>query len=199
MDFAEERLPEDIANGAEGGPEFSTDIVVLSSGHEQRNSNWQYPRARYHISKPLQTQAQIERLQAFFRARKGRAAGFRFKDWSDYMLESEAIGTGTGLETSFQLVKSYTSGGVQSVRTITKPVMGSISIFVDGFLQSSGVSVDVTTGVVTFDTAPALGGVITASGEFDVPVRFDNDLLQAKLEEQGSYSMNNIELVEIRL
>ena len=49
---------------------------------------------------------------------------------------------------------------------------------VDGAEQLGGWSVDTTTGVVTFATAPAEGVAITAGFAFDVPVRFADDRLR---------------------
>ena len=40
MSFHEVRFPTEISRGAEGGPERRTDIVVLGSGYEERNSRW---------------------------------------------------------------------------------------------------------------------------------------------------------------
>ena len=61
------------------------------------------------------------------------------------------------------------------MRTITKPVAGTVRVYKDDAEQLSGWSVDVTTGVVTFSTAPAASVAITADFELDVSVRFDTD------------------------
>src|SRR4029434_7682253 len=58
--------------------------------------------------------------------------------------------------TQFQLVKHYPSGGVIEVRTITKPVPGTVKVYLEGIQQLSGWSVDATTGLVTFGTLPAM-------------------------------------------
>lgn len=198
MAFEEVRFPTDISYGSSGGPEYSTDIVEIASGYEQRNANWQQARARYNVAHGVKTKAQLDALIAFFRARKGRANGFRFKDWSDYSATSSAIGTGDGSTTQFQLTKSYVSGSVTEKRTIKKPVSGTVTIYVDTVEQTSGVSVDTTTGVCTFSSAPTSSAVITADFEFDVPVRFNTDRLSASLDEYGSHSWNDIPLIEIR-
>lgn len=197
--FAEVQFPPDISYGSSGGPEYTTDIVVSVSGHEQRNVNWAQARLRYNVGKGVKTAAQLAGLIAFFRARKGRAYGFRFKDWSDYKAEGEVLGTGNGSATQFQLVKRYISGSVQETRSITKPVSGTVNLYRNGVLQSSGVSVNYTTGVVTFSTAPASGHAITADFEFDVPVRFDTDRLAATMDSYGTHSWVDIPLVEIRV
>lgn len=198
-DFEEIQFPADISYGATGGPLFSTDIVSSFSGHEQRNSNWQQARARYNIGSGIKTETQWQALIAFFRARRGKAIGFRYKDWSDFEGINEQLGVGDDVTVNFQLVKIYASGSVAVSRDITKPVVGTINIYVDSILQVSGVNVDTTTGIVTFDTAPASAEVITADFEFDVPVRFDTDELQLSLDSFDAGSWKNIPLIEVRI
>lgn len=199
MTFHDVQFPTDIAYGSSGGPEYYTDIVETASGHEQRNIAWSVARARYNVAHGVKTQTQLDALIAFFRARKGRAYGFRFKDWTDYNVEGQNIGTGDGSTTSFQLVKTYSSGIVTETRTITKPVVDSIVVYQDSIVQSVGFNVDSATGIVTFDSAPAAGVAITADFQFDVPVRFDTDRLSASLDDYGIMSWNDIPLTEVRL
>lgn len=173
---------------------------MTASGYEQRNINWSEARARYNVAHGIKTQAQLDTLIAFFRARKGRANGFRFKDWTDYLVTSQDIGTGDGSTTQFQLVKTYTSGSITESRTIHKPVAGTLTVYLDEVEESgSNYSLDTTTGIITFISAPALDVVITADFEFDVPVRFDTDRLAATLDTYGTYSWGDIPLVEVRI
>jgi hypothetical protein len=136
--FHEVRFPDNIAYGATGGPEFATTVVATGSGHEKRNVNWAEARGRWDVASGLKKQAQIDELIAFFRARRGKAYGFRFKDWTDYKATGQLLGTGDDV----------------LVRTITKPVAGTVKVYLDGVEQLSGWSVDTTTGLVTFGTAP---------------------------------------------
>jgi uncharacterized protein (TIGR02217 family) len=146
-------------------PEFATTVVATGAGHEKRNVNWSEARGRWDVASGLKKQAQIDELIAFFRARQGKAYGFRFKDWTDYKATGQLLGTGDDVLTQFQLVKHYPSGSVIKVRTITKPVAGTVKVYLDGIEQLSGWSVDMTTGLVTFGAAPALGVEVTA--DFD--------------------------------
>jgi uncharacterized protein (TIGR02217 family) len=155
--FHEVRFPDNIAYGATGGPEFATTVVATGAGHEKRNVNWSEARGRWDVASGLKKQAQIDELIAFFRARRGKAFGFRFKDWTDYKATGQLLGTGDDAQTQFQLVKHYPSGSVIEVRTITKPVAGTMKVYLGGVEQLSGWSVDTTTGLVTFSTAPASG------------------------------------------
>jgi hypothetical protein len=89
--FHEVRFPDNIAYGATGGPEFATTVVATGAGHEKRNVNWAQARGRWDVASGLKKQAQIDELIAFFRARRGKAYGFRFKDWTDYKAKGIAL------------------------------------------------------------------------------------------------------------
>ncbi|MDA0307503.1 MAG: DUF2460 domain-containing protein [Proteobacteria bacterium] len=199
MSFEEIQFPADISYGANGGPMFMTDVVATLSGHEQRNSKWAQSRAKYNVASGVKTETQWHNLIAFFRARKGKAVGFRFKDWSDYKAENVQIGVGDDSTTDFQLIKLYSSGSVAVSRDVTKPVAGTIDIYVDAVLQSSGVSVDTTTGIVTFDIAPVAGDIISADFEFDVPVRFDTDEMAISMDSFDAGNWSSIPLIEVRI
>lgn len=198
MSFDEIRLPLRIGFGSSGGPAFSTEVVTVDGGFEVRNQNWAEAKRRYDAATGLRTAADVTTLTQFFYARAGRARGFRLKDWSDFSAAAQNIGTGTGAQTAFQLVKRYTSGSITHTRTVTKPVSGTVSVFLNGVLQASGWSVNTTTGLVTFSTAPASGVAVTATYEFDVPVRFDTDQLTLTTENFQLLSVQ-IPLVEIRV
>lgn len=199
MSFVEIQFPPEISYGSSGGPVYATDVVVTAGGHEQRNIHWEQARARYNVAHGVKTKTQLDALIAFFRARKGRAYGFRFKDWTDYQVQNAVLATGDGVRTAFQLQKIYDSGGAQETRLIQKPVSGTVQIKTNGVVVAGGVSVNATTGMVTFVTPPAVGVVISASCEFDVPVRFDTDRLSATMDDYGVHSWLDIPLVEVRV
>ena len=94
--FHDVRFPDAIARGAIGGPEFSTDVIAVASGYEQRNVNWSAARAKFDISTGIRTREQMAEVIAFFRARRGRAYGFRFRDWNDFDATGEALASDGG-------------------------------------------------------------------------------------------------------
>ena len=207
MAFHEVRFPDNISRGARGGPERRTQIVELASGDEERNASWANSRRRYDVAYGIRRADDLAAVVAFFEARNGRLHGFRYKDWADYKsaLPSQAItatdqqiGTGTGSLQAFQLAKRYTSGPQTWVRTIVKPVTGTIRVALGMVEQLSGWTLDSTTGVVTFTAAPANGVIIRAGFEFDVPVRFDSDTLDVTLDFERLGSITSIPLLEIR-
>lgn len=160
MSFVESRLNDGlVVYDTVGGPEYSTDVVEVQSGFEKRNVNWAASRGRWELGERRVRHAELEALIAFFRAVKGRAYGFRFKDWADYSVSTAngrlgTLGQGTGLPT-YQLYKRYALGSQVEDRAIKKPVPGTVTVYRNGIAVSSGaspgnVSLDTATGLVTF-------------------------------------------------
>ena len=147
-------------------------------------------------------------MVAFFEARLGRLYGFRFKDWADYKScapskgvseMDQLIGTGDGETTAFALTKAYGTAPHIYQRRIEKPVAEAVRVALGGAEQFNGWSSDPTTGIVTFEVAPDPGVVLTAGFAFDVPVRFDSDLMDVTLDIERLGSITSIPLVELRL
>ncbi len=198
--FDEVRFPEDISYGSIGGPEYLTKIIPLNSVNEYRNITNSLSKLRYNISYGVKTNEQISKLLTFFRARRGKAIGFRFKDWSDYSARNELIGIGNDVVTQFQLIKIYKSGNSEYIRKITKPVSNSIVIYCDKEKSISDTyQIDYTTGIINFNSPVKKNTKISANFKFDVPVRFDVDFLPISIDSKNLYSCNNIKLVEINL
>ena len=207
MAFHDVRFPDDISRGARGGPERRTQIVELASGDEERNASWANSRRRYDVAYGIRRADDLAAVVAFFEARNGRLYGFRYKDWADYKScppsgtpgpDDQAIGTGDGATTAFQLTRLYSSGAQSWSRIIAKPVAGTVRVALGGAELTSAWSVDTATGIVTFDAAPGAGAAITAGFQFDVPVRFDTDQLDVTLDLERLGSITSIPLVEIR-
>jgi uncharacterized protein (TIGR02217 family) len=210
--FHDVRFPTGISRRASGGPERRTDVVVLASGHEERNSRWAHSRRRYDAGYGIRTLDEIHAVIGFFEERRGRLHGFRWKDHADFKSgppqsaaqpTDQVIGTGDGTTASFQLIKSYGAGATAYVRPITKPVAGTVTVAVDGEVRSAGVdfTLDAQTGLVTFlaGAIPGAGQEVTAGFEFDVPVRFDSDVLTINLDAFAAGQIPEIALIEVRL
>jgi len=207
--FHEVRFPTAISRRASGGPVRRTEIVTLGSGAESRNARWKHSRRRYNAGYGIRTLDELHDVLAFFEERRGELHGFRWKDHADFRscpplqqpaADDQAIGTGDGAATAFQLVKTYGSGATAYVRDIAKPVAGTVLCAVDGLTQTEGgdFAVDDTTGIVTFTVAPAASAAITAGYEFDVPVRFDQDRFEISLDAFDAGQVPDLALIEIR-
>lgn len=208
MAFHETRFPTDISFGSRGGPKRKTVISVSGSGYEHRNAQWADSKREYNAGYGIRSIDDIHTVVEFFEERRGMLHGFRWKDKFDFKScapkqtaawDDVVIGTGDGSTTTFQLIKIYGSSYAPYSRDITKPVSGSVLIGVNGSEMASGWSVNLTTGVITFDSAPANGHEITAGFEFDVPVRFNTDYLEIDLGGFQAGSIPDIPIVEIRI
>jgi len=205
--FHEIRFPTAIAFHSHGGPERKTEIVTLGSGYEERNGVWAASRRRYDVGYGIKSLDDIHTVLAFFEARGGRLYGFRFKDFADFKSCSpgavitpldQTLATGDGSSKSFSLIKTYQSGPSSYIRSITKPVSGSLRVALAA-AETSDFVLDSASGVITFSDAPPSGAVITAGFAFDVPVRFDTDSLSINLAGFAAGEIPAIPLIEIRI
>lgn len=205
--FHDVRFPENIGRGARGGPRRRTQVVTLSSGFEERNASWARSKREYDVSYGIRSADDLQTVVAFFEARNGRLHGFRFKDWSDYRsgapsrvpdASDQLLGTGDGSALHFRLRKFYGAEALGYWRLITRPVDGSVRVALDGAEQFTGWSVDVASGIVSFDVAPAPDVEVRAGFEFDVPCRFGNDALDVTLDFERVGTIQSIQIVELR-
>ncbi|SFR97995.1 DUF2460 domain-containing protein [Sphingomonas jatrophae] len=203
--FDEVDFPLALGREASAAPGFSTAIVTSAGGHEQRNTAWADARMRYDAGPGVRAQADIETLLAFFRARRGAAKAFRFRDPFDDSsagmtgapaATDQAIGTGDGVATGFPLVKRYGAGPEAAVRRITRPVAGSVRVALDG-VQVGGWTLG-PLGEIRFDVPPAAGVAVTAGYRFDVPVRFEEDRLEVNRATFLAGEAPSVPLVEVR-
>ena len=206
MAFHDVLFPLQLGYGAAGGPEFSTQVVVTGSGHEQRNSQWSDARQYYDAGLGIRSEADLSQLIGFFRARRGQAYGFRFNDPLDNSSAlpgqgvtalDQPLGQGDGGRTRFALVKHYGEGPDVQVRRITRPVVDSLRVAVDGVTLLSGWSVG-EGGHVDFDEPPAAGAQVTAGYRFDVPVRFAVDRIDVSIAGWRAGELPSVPLVEVR-
>jgi uncharacterized protein (TIGR02217 family) len=175
MQFLESpRFSTDINYGVVEGPTYKTNIIEKNSGWENANVVWPQGRHEYDVVYTVKDQATIEALLAFFHAVKGRATGFRFKDWADYkscgvditptFADQPVIGLPNGITRTFQLAKIYNKGILSTTRTIRKPVSNTVLVGVNG-LSLNGMTVDTTTGIITFpsDLTNGITGISKAN------------------------------------
>lgn len=144
------RLPEKISEGAVGGFQFSTVVVVSATGKEQRNAQWSVPRAQWEIAYQQRTTVEGDELVRFFAARQGQLRGFRFKDWADYQATNEPlVVTGSKF---VQLSKAYTSCAITYRRTIYKPTASPAATLRRNASSFTAFTLDTTTGLITLTT-----------------------------------------------
>jgi uncharacterized protein (TIGR02217 family) len=196
--FHDVKLPDSVEQGAQGGPEYLTSLIAMSSGFEQRNIDWQVARQAWDISYGIDDQTTFDVVRQFFYARRGKAYAFRFRDWSDYQLNLELLGLGDGVKTDFQLTKTEEAAGpLPYVRKLTRPTISTLVMSVNGVITASWT--DLGLGLIRFTVAPAAAAQVRAVYcEFDVPMRFDVDKFPLIAYTQLAAEVGNLPLVEVR-
>jgi uncharacterized protein (TIGR02217 family) len=201
MTVANVRLPVTVEAGALGGPRNLVRIHQGTSGHEFRVSEWDIYRHEWDIGYGVRSNADLMAIKKLWLARGGQYSSFRFKDWVDYTGTTEAIGTGDGTTATFQLKKAYTDGVSTYTRTITQPVSGTLLVYVNAVqkVETTDNTVVYSTGVITFGGGdiPPNGHAVTATFEFDVPVRFADDELDIRAIEGTDGMVPRISIIEV--
>lgn len=191
------RFPIDISYGAAGGPEYSTDIAFVNSGHEQRQQNWASARCYFDVSRTITNDTQRNQLLTHFRIAKGRTHSFPFRDFTDYTVSgTEGILIAIAGST-YQLYKRYTSAGGTEDRLIALPLAPLILAGIVPLTESVDYTLDLLTGIVTMLGSPTQTPT-SWSGQFDVPCRFDTDRLTMVAEDIRFFRTQQIPIVEVR-
>ena len=197
--FDEILLPISYNTGTQGGPKYQNRVISSDSGAEQRVQMWANGRLTYTIGftadpdNAINDVASMNSIITFFRGRKGRMRGFRFRDWSDYTAVNEPLVWNV---TTMQLIKTYNDSLDPEVRNIVKPSIGGpFTLYKNGIAETC--TLDTSTGLVTGFSTSGDTDVFTWSGTFDVPVRFDVDALSFVQDSVGCYMLNSIPVIEV--
>ena len=203
--FDDVMFPLEIGREATVTPGFSTAVVASMGGWEQRNMDWAQGRLSFDAGPGVRSEADIGALIAFFRARRGMAKAFRFRDPTDCSSNGmtgapgafdQVLGVGDGVRTRFELVKSYGVGDEAERRVISRPVAVSVRVGVDGVEVADGWVLE--GGTVVFAEAPEEGAAVTAGFLFDVPVRFASDRLEISAGLWRAGEAVSVPMVEVR-
>ena len=171
-------------------PVWSTTTKVATSLRSYRNANASYPLYRYKLSYEILRQtlgySEMATLAGFFNARQGGFDSFLFLDPDDSYVAAQAIGTGDGSTTKFQLVRTF--GGY------VEPVFDwfSQSIFDNG--AAAGAYSVSASGLVTFTTAPLAGHAITWTGVYYRRVVFAQDTAEFTKFMQALWSLKTVSI-----
>ncbi|HEU4597179.1 MAG TPA: DUF2460 domain-containing protein [Pyrinomonadaceae bacterium] len=160
--------------------EFLTNVIELGGGEEQRIPQGSDGRRKFNAAHGVRSMADLQALIKFHALRHGETYGFLVRDLVDYTVARGTEGTlqyvYNGVTASFQLQKVYTDSAATHIREIYKPESGSVKVYKNGSLLTSGThyTISYLTGIITFlaPHIPTAGQVIEWEGRFYVPVRF---------------------------
>lgn len=195
MAFINARLLDCVSFGTSGGPTFVTRKIALKNGIVRRNPLRSRPLYRYHVLYRNIDPDNHRLVNDAFIACYAGVHSFRLKDWHDYQADDELIGVAIAGAQEMQLIKSYAFGSQSVERAIRKPVSGTVTLTSNG--SPLAATVDYATGIATFNGTA--GHLIRWSGEFDVPVMFEQDELPFSGEDRGAgglFLTGDVPLVE---
>lgn len=199
--FINERLLDCDGWSSTANITFNTTVIEKKNKAESRNQEWEYPLRRYTVEYPLLNKTLQKQVYGAFLVAKGMRHSFRYKDWTDYQVDSSFAYDGTG--TTYQIGNIYTFGNQTVQDPIYLPNDGSVTITNPSgaiLIEGVGYTVNYTTGIITLLNSPAVG-TYAYTCTFDRKVRFNSDEVQI-----GSVvyidgfigTASNFELVEVR-
>jgi uncharacterized protein (TIGR02217 family) len=198
-------------------PSWETLVQRSSSGMEFRLQYWQYPLWKWELNfaylkdnpsdlPPGYTQTDLAVIQGFFNMVAGQYGVFIFDDvnagdtpgagpWDS--VTNQAVATGDGTTTTFQLLRS--SGGftdaIQAPYTSPEPI-----VYLNGVAQTYGANYAIdATGNIIFATAPGAGVAITWTGAYYWPCRFSEDEEDFDTQLHQLWTLKKISFVQVRL
>jgi len=205
MAHRETQFPTGVSYGMIGGPKFSTLVVLLTSGFERRKITWSDTKGEWNLGHRLKTQTEIDALLAFFYVMEGMGHSFRFKDWVEFVLARQNIGTTDGSDATYQIFKRYTAGVDTYDKDLKKIVAATALVWVNdvSIAEGAGASqfqLNDDTGIVTLGSTLAAqsGTAVEVACEYDKPVRMAIDHAQISIEFFNTFNWE-LTLEEIRI
>lgn len=187
MIYVDIEFPRRIALGAQRRAGWKTGMATTGAGFENANQDWERARHRFDVSFAVRTAADYSAITEHFHSMRGRFKAFPFMDVLDYRVEASngvLIDDGDSPTTGYQLAKRYGTGGDAYYRPITRPISGTPIIYRlragNTTVITGSCTISTTTGIVTIAGGVYLpGDVLSWSGQFYVPCRYDTDELPA--------------------
>lgn len=139
---------------------------------QQRRQTLHRPFYTFDLDSENLTQSQTDTLNDFFIAHEfqegsGGDDAFLLKDPEDNERTDESLGTGDGSEKEFTIKATYSYGSKSVTVLQGHTIPGSETIYLNGSpVSTSDYTIDNTTGLVTFDTAPGNGVQVNADYQF---------------------------------
>lgn len=174
-------------------------VVQVGGGAESRNAWWGQELKAWDVRfADVITLAQYQLLRNHYLARSQRVRSFPFFDYTDYLANADAFAVANGTAGPYQLKVNRGDAGNAYPRTVYKVIPGTEMIYVNAGAKVRGTdyTIDNTTGLITFLAGhfPANGAVLTWSGQFWIPGRWD--MTEGNFAELFMYVNNGQQLVQ---
>ena len=199
-------FPLRLAPAFSGGPRRKNLRTQGASGFQVVNQVWANPLRRYDGGGSIETVAALTVARDFWEETRGGVHVFMVCDPFDGKscsqeltpaFDDQTIGTGDGVETNFQLSKTY--GTVNPyTENVIYPESGTVVVGVNGVEQGSGWTVSTTTGIVNFTVPPTNTHTVTAGYRRYIPCRFAIDDFDQVIYQYRARQVPQLPLIEHR-
>ncbi len=148
-------------------PVWNSQLQKTQTGRVVAATYQQYPLYKFTLQFAVLATSDYQNLLAFFNQQQGNVIPFLFDAGPGQdTVSAQAIGTGNGSTTQFQLLRSY-GGFAEPVAASS----GSPTAYVNGTAATATFN-SPSNGYVTFATAPASGSALTWTGSYYFQCRF---------------------------
>ena len=180
MSFHNVPFPIDLS-ALKATPTWPTNIIQLGGGAEQRVILQSDSLRQYDAATAISSTDVYRQVIEHFNGRRGPGFSFPLKDRTLYKVTTKAFGTGGGIGSTNQLSFDEGDSGNSYIREVYLPIAGTIHIFagVTEKTEGSQWTLDyngANGGRVTW-AVDVTGQVLTWTGSFYIPVRYDTESL----------------------
>lgn len=213
MPYLDVLFPETISAGCRVVPMFNNSVVRGQSGKRDVQINWDAPLRKLDVGHVVKDRSTLAAFLDFWITVRGTAYSFKVWDPTDYeagveyqndvvtYIGSIVIGAGDGIKTDFQMYKYYGVGVNQQSRKITKPVDGTVKVYVDDIekVEDTDYTIDYTTGVISFMSPVGDTLDVSWAGHFYIEASFESAEPVIQLDSPQVGEWNSIVIMEERV
>jgi uncharacterized protein (TIGR02217 family) len=187
-------------------PIFQTRIQRAASGRELRALDYPYPLWQFALvydflrDNPSAGYDELRTVLGFFMLCQGAFGTFLFRDASDCEVTGQLMGIGDASRTVFQLQRAMgtTIPGGGFAEPIVAPDIVN-AIYLNGIVQNPEIySVDEDSGLVSFDTAPESGAIVSADFTYFFRCRFTDDKYDFENFMHRLWQLKKINFISVR-
>ena len=187
-------------------PIFQTRIQRAASGRELRALDYPYPLWQFALvydflrDYPAAGYDELRTVLGFFMLCQGAFGKFLFRDPSDCEVTGQQIGIGDASKNAFQLQRAMgtTLPGGGFAEPIVAPDIVT-AIYLNGIVQKSEIySVDEDSGLVSFETAPETGAIVSADFTYFFRCRFTDDKYDFENFMHRLWQLKKISFISVR-
>lgn len=190
------RLPTNIELLATVHLKFNNICLRTRSGREIRNMINAVPERIYDLNNCKLSRTGFDIFSNFFQSRCGIKYSFLLKDWSDFQVNKQKIIPDSCVDNILNLEKIYNDPVKPYHRPILMSAIGSVKIYQDDqpvenqYFKQMYAQVKLHPSLLEKDN-------LTISFDFYVPVRFYQDNLSYKFNQDGTISLIDTKLIEV--